>query len=111
MIDVEIQSKNDNKLLDRLEVKAVLGFNAQTPNRKEIRAAIGGKIAANPDNIALREIINEFGSKQIKVVAHVYQNQEQMKKNEPSYILVRDGLAEKKPKKKKEKKTATSAKK
>ena len=104
-MDIEIVSRNDNKLLDRLEVKAVIGFSAQTPNRKDIRAGIGGKIAANPENLVLREVMNEFGSKRVKVLAHVYKDAETLKKGEPNYVLVRDGLAEKKAKKKKERLT------
>ena len=105
-IDVEIVSKQENKLLDRQEVRARIGFTKQTPNRKDIRSAIGGKIAANPDSMILREVTNEFGAKQIKVLAHVYADIELLKKNEPYHFLVRDGLAQKK-----EKKTATKAKK
>lgn len=110
-IDVEIISKNDNKLLERQEIRAIVGFAAQTPTRKDIRTGIAGKIAANPDNLILRGVTNEFGAKQIKVLAHAYANPEALKRNEPYYILVRDGLAQKKEKKKKEKKTAARAKK
>lgn len=109
-LDIEILSKIDNKLLDRIEVKAVIGFSAQTPNRKEIRTEISGKMAANPDNVVLREVLNEFGTKRIKVSAHVYNDPDTLKKNEPYYILVRDGLAEKKERKKKEKKASTAKK-
>lgn len=110
-LTVEIISKNDNKLLERQEIRAIVGFSAQTPNRKEIRAGIAGKIAANPDNVILREATNEFGAKQIKVLAHAYATPETLKRSEPHYILVRDGLAQKKEKKKKEKKAAAKAKK
>ncbi len=105
-LDIEITSKNDNKLLDRQEINVRVGFSAQTPNRKEIREGIGGKLAADPANVVLREVVNEFGQKQIRVLAHVYNDVEKLKKNEPYYILVRDGLAQKKEKKKKEKKAA-----
>ena len=109
--DVEIVSKKENKLLNRNEVAVVVGFPAQTPSRKDLRAAIAGKIAANPDFLTLISVTNEFGIKRIKVLAHSYSNGDLMKKNELNYVLVRDGLAEKKPKKKKEKKTTARARK
>ncbi len=110
-LDVEILSKNDNKLLERQEIRVLVGFSAQTPNRKEIREGISVKIAANPDNLVLREVVNEFGLKQVKVLAHAYSDAEKLKKNEPYYVLVRDGLAPKKEKKKKEKKATVKARK
>lgn len=100
-MDIEIVSKNDNKLLERQEISATIRFEGKTPGRKEIRSEIGGKLGANPDVIVLRTVSSEFGIKRIRVVAHAYQTAELMKKREPNYVLVRDGFAEKKPKKKK----------
>lgn len=106
MTTIEIVSQTENKLLGRKELTSKIGFSGPTPNRKEIRSTIGGKIAANPELIVLNNVKNEFGSTTVTVTAHIYDNADVMKKNELYYVLVRDGLAPKKEKKKKEKKVA-----
>ncbi len=100
-MDITIVSKNENKLLDRQEIEAVITFDTKTPSRKEIRAEMGGKLATNPDHVVLRNVRSEFGIKRIRVRAHIYPSPDMLQKREPNYILVRDGLAEKKTKKKK----------
>lgn len=100
-MDLTIVSENENKLLERKEVRATVTFDTVTPTRKDIRTEMGGKLAASPDTIVLRNVKSEFGMKKINVLAHVYASPDAVKKSEPNYILVRDGLAEKKPKKQK----------
>ncbi len=49
----------------------------------------------------LRSIRSGFGKKAVVAKVHVYSNADVMKKNEPIYVLVRDGLMAKPEKKKK----------
>ncbi|MDO8553851.1 MAG: hypothetical protein Q7S22_03535 [Candidatus Micrarchaeota archaeon] len=106
MTTIEIVSQVENKLLGRKELTAKIGFSGPTPNRKDIRSTIGGKIGANPELMVLGEVRNEFGTTNLTVTAHIYDNVELMKKNELYHLMVRDGLAPKKEKKKKVKKVA-----
>lgn len=113
-MEVKIETTNENKLLERKEIDAVIHFVGATPNRKDIKALICGKIGANPDLVVLRSVANEFGMKRLKVSAHSYEKVESLKKNEPKFILVRDGFMTKeeaKPKKKEKKKAAPAKKK
>lgn len=104
---IEINSQTENKLLERKEISATVKYKGSTPNRKDIRSLLGGKIGANPELVVLKKVTNEFGIEEIKIRAHVYDKAESMKKNEAYHLLVRDGLAQKKEKKKKEKKATT----
>jgi small subunit ribosomal protein S24e len=109
-MDIEIKSKNDNKLFQRKEVLAYVYFTGTTPKRSELKAEVANKVVANPDNCVVRCVENEFGMKRVKVALHVYEDVNQLKKFEPRYVLVREGLEQKKQKKDK-KKAAAPAKK
>ncbi|MEK6979074.1 MAG: hypothetical protein AABW86_02540 [Candidatus Micrarchaeota archaeon] len=108
---VEITDTTENKLYERKEIKADVSFVGSTPKKAEIKAELAGKVGANPEVCVIRKIKNEFGKQEVAVLMHSYDNAETMKKNEPNFVLVREGLAPKKEKKKKEKKTAAPAKK
>ncbi len=100
-MNVTINSTDENKLLDRKEVKAEITFDGPTPKRADLKQAIGGKIGANPEMMVLRKVESSFGKKAVRVLAHVYATKELIMKNEPLYVQVREGLAQKKAKEKK----------
>jgi small subunit ribosomal protein S24e len=100
-MNVNIVSTNENKLLDRKEVRAEITFDGPTPKRADLKQAIGGKIGANPEMMVLRKVESTFGKKSVDVTAHVYASKELIMKNEPLYVQVREGLAQKKAKEKK----------
>jgi len=91
-MEVEIISKKDNKLLERKEINAVVAFDAATPTRKEIREAVGTKLGLNPELTVLNSVVNEFGSKRIRVLAHSYADMKKLIDTEPEYIRKRDGI-------------------
>jgi small subunit ribosomal protein S24e len=101
----EIVSQDENKLFDRKELKATFEFDGATPKRADIKVQLAGKIGAAPEQVVIRSITSQFGIRRINVLAHVYPSTDVAKKNEPYYILVREKLAEKKPKKQKKKAT------
>lgn len=99
-MEVKIETTKENKLLDRKEIEASVHFDATTPSRKDIKAGICGKIGANPELAVLRLVKNEFGSKRVKVSAHIYSDAESLKRNEPKHIQIREGMLAKEEKKK-----------
>ncbi len=110
-MDIEIKSKKDNKLFQRKEILAYAYFTGTTPKRAELKAEVANKAVANPDHCILRSVENEFGLKRVKVALHTYESVDALKKFEPRYILVREGLEQKKAKKAKKKAAAPAAKK
>jgi small subunit ribosomal protein S24e len=118
-MEVKIESTTENKLLDRKEIEAFVYFAGATPNRKEIKSTICGKIGADPDLVVLRIVKNEFGLRRAQITCHAYLSAEALRKNEPKFILKREGMiteeeakkeAEKKVKAKAAKKTAVKKK-
>lgn len=93
----------ENKLLNRSEISATLSFDSATPQKKVIKEKICTTLAINPELAVVRKIKNKYGLKEVDVIIHAYQNKEILMKTEPYYILVREGLAQKKEKKEKQK--------
>ncbi len=102
-MDAKIKGTKQNDVLGRKEVTVTISFDKGTPNRKEIKELVAGKLGANPDGMVLREVTSKFGTRSVDALLHGYPSKEAALKTEPRHILVRDGMAEKKPKKEKKK--------
>lgn len=101
-MNVNIVSTVDNKLLERREIEAEVSFDAATPKRADLKQAVCGKVGANPELMVLRQVSSSFGSKAVRVIAHLYQSKEALMATEPVHIKVREGMMPKPEKKKKE---------
>lgn len=100
-MNVTVVKSHENGLLGRKEVDAEIGYEGATPKRAEIKTALGGKIGANPEFMVLYKVASKFGSRSVKISAHIYHTKEALLKTEPTYIKVREGLMEKPKKEKK----------
>lgn len=107
---VDIKSNIENPMLGRKEVIADIAFKGPTAKRAELKTQIAGKIGANPELCILRKVTNRFGVNKVSVIMHVYEKAEKLKSVEPYYILVREGMAEKKKKEPKKKAVSKSVK-
>lgn len=103
-MNLNIISEKENNLLQRKELALTIQYDKATPTRKEIREAVSSKLSANPETVFIRNITSKFGIKEIDALIHIYFSKEAGLKTEPWHILVRDNMAEKKPKKEKKKK-------
>jgi len=100
-MEVEVISATDNKLLDRKEINAVVRFEGATPTRADIRQSVATKIGLNPDMMVLNSVVNEFGKKEVRIIAHAYNDMKKLKEVEPEYIRKRDNVGVDKPKEEK----------
>jgi small subunit ribosomal protein S24e len=100
-MNVNIVSTVDNKLLERREIEAEVSFDAATPKRADLKQAICGKVGANAELMVLRQVSSSFGSKAVKVTAHLYPSKDALMAAEPKFIKIREGLMQKEEKKKK----------
>lgn len=94
---------NENRMFERKEIFANVSFEKSTPNKQDVKNAVCLKIGANPETAVIRKISSKFGSKNMGALLYVYSNKEAALATEPNYILVRNGMAEKKLKKEKKK--------
>ena len=96
---LEIVSKNENKLMDRVEVNFKADHDGEaTPSRDAVRTALAGAMGVQKDRVIVAEMDSKYGIGSSDGYAKVYFSVDSAKKNEKNHLLVRNGLAEKKAK-------------
>lgn len=105
---LENLKENNNKLLERKEISALIIFEGATPKRETVKKELCVKIGANPDLCVLKAIDTHYGSNKLRATLHAYENEEKMKELEAGHYLKRGGMIkeEKKEEKPKEEKPA-----
>lgn len=105
-MEIEIQSKNDNVLLGRTEVRFIIHHEGEgTPKRDLIKTELAEKLNAKKETVIVDFMRSHFGAQKTVGYAKIYASLEAAKAGEADPILKRNGLGtKKKPKKKEEKK-------
>lgn len=112
IMEIEIDSKVNNALLNRTEVYFTIRHKAEgTPNREIIRSELAEKLNQKKENVIIKTIKSSFGQNIISGYAKVYNSIEKSKEIEPDYILVRNKIIEKVKKSDKKEGTTTAPKK
>ena len=102
---LEILDKTENKLMHRVEVKfKAVHVGDSTPSRDAIRDALANNFSAPKENIVIIRMNSEYGKCSTDGYAKIYDSAEIAKTHERNYLLVRNGLAEKKVRTAKKKK-------
>ena len=78
-MEITIQNKKQNPFLKREEIEAIITHDEGTPKRSEIQQELSKTLMVKKGLIVLSRIIPRYGSKQLKVKAHIYENEEAMK--------------------------------
>ncbi|MCX6664870.1 MAG: 30S ribosomal protein S24e [Euryarchaeota archaeon] len=111
-MEIEIESKKNNPLLNRTEVHFVIRHTGEgTPRREVIRGELAGKLGVGKENIIIDHMTSDFGIQKTKGYAKVYSSAEKTKAEERNHLLKRNNLPMKKEEKKKEKPGEGAAKK
>lgn len=101
-MNVEVVSKTENKLMDRVEVTFKATHTGEpTPNRDAIRTSLAGTLNVQKERVIVAEMQSEYGLGNSNGAAKVYSSADSAKKHERNHLLVRNGLAQKKEKVKK----------
>ena len=79
-MDAKIQKRTENPHLQREEVECIIDFEEGTPKKEDIKALVAKTLTVNPSLLIINRMIQQFGSKQTKVVACVYKNAESLKR-------------------------------
>lgn len=106
-MEIEIQSKINNSLLNRTEVHFIIHHEGEsTPKRELIRGELAEKLNVKKENIMINYMKSSFGTTDALGYAKVYKTLKEAKTGERDYILVRNNalVKEKKTAKEKEKK-------
>jgi small subunit ribosomal protein S24e len=99
-LKIEIVSKKDNKLMDRIEVRFKADHDGEpTPARDAVRTSLANMMAVQKDRIVVSDMESEYGIGSSDGYAKVYSSTESAKKHEKEHLLIRNGLAQKQEKK------------
>ena len=100
-MEIEIDSKRNNPLLNRTEVHFTVKHTGEkTPNRELLRSELADKLNAKKENIIISFLKSSFGINETIGYAKVYSSIKQSTNIENNYILKRNKLMEGDKKKK-----------
>ncbi len=98
-MDIKVLEEKKNPLLQRREVKFSVSHNLGTPSREEIKGKIAAYLNSKPELVIIDNMRSEFGKRETKGYAKIYESVERMKSTETEHIVQRN---EKKKEAKKE---------
>ena len=73
---ITITEKNENKLLNRVEVKGNLEFDKDTPSNAQLAEVLAKELKTKSDLVIVKSIYTKFGKQNADFFALVYENQE-----------------------------------
>lgn len=95
-MEVEIVSKDENQLLDRIEITfRATHAKEGTPQRDAIRDKVASLMKVGKERVVIDSMKSEFGKMETFGYAKVYKSKEAAMKYEREHILVRNKLKEK----------------
>jgi small subunit ribosomal protein S24e len=96
-MEIEVISKKENPLLDRLEVNFKITHPKEiTPKRKDVRDEIAALLKVKKDQIVIDHMNTEFGKPETIGYAKIYGSKEGAQKIETKAVLKRNYLLEEK---------------
>lgn len=99
-MEIEIDSKKNNPLLNRTEIRFTVKHQGEkTPNREIIKSELAEKINAKKENIIIDNINSRFGIQQSSGYAKIYSPPKKGEEIERKHILKRNKVISKKEKK------------
>lgn len=102
-MELEIQDKRENPLLDRTEVHFVVHHpNQPSPRREHVREALSNELNVKKELVVVDHLRSSFGVHDTKGYAKIYSKKEVALKVEREHIIKRNNLQEQKAKKKQE---------
>lgn len=94
-MDIEINERKENELLDRTEVRFTLSHPGEkTPERQAVREQLAAKLGTSIGLVVVDRLHTPFGRHETSGYAKAYKSLDQLRAVEPQHLLVRNGLAE-----------------
>jgi small subunit ribosomal protein S24e len=99
-MEVEVISKKENLMLDRLEVDfKVIHPKEITPKRKDVRDEIATQLKVQKDRVVIDNMKTEFGKPETMGYAKIYKSKSEAQATETEAVLKRNNLFEAKKEK------------
>jgi len=78
-MEIIIQNRVKNPSLKREEVEAIVNHDGGTPKVNEMQQEISKELMVKKELVVISKVTPKFGIKQLKVKAHIYEDEDAMK--------------------------------
>ncbi|MEM1578552.1 MAG: 30S ribosomal protein S24e [Archaeoglobaceae archaeon] len=89
-MEIRVESERHDPLLKRKEVHFKISFEGKTPSRGEVREKIAALMGVELQRVVINYIKTEFGKREAKCYAKIYDSVEALKSTEEEHILMRN---------------------
>lgn len=90
MMELSLVKEKDNKLLSRKRVTFEGVADSSTPSRLTLKDYIAKQVKKNPETVIIRHVYTRYGSRKIRVIAHVYDKADDIAKVEEKSSIKRN---------------------
>lgn len=112
-MNIEITAQQENQLLGRKELQALVNYTGPTPKREDVVKQIASKTGSKENLVVVKEIKTTYGQQVAKVTAYAYASLDDLKKleayTEPEQEASQDGSADAAPEGSEDKKEPADA--
>ena len=92
-MQISIQEKKENKLLERWDVRFTIEHAGEkTPSREQVKKGVADAVGAKADVTVIDEYVSEFGLGRSRGFAKVYPSVEKARALERAYQQKRNGI-------------------
>jgi len=110
-MQLTIDEKNENQLLERTELKGKISFEGTTPSNSDVTQELAKQLSKDLSLIVVKNVYTEFSKQDAVFSAVVYKNQEAKDKAEKLTKHLKKKIAETKKAAEEKRKTEAEAKK
>ncbi len=89
-MDIKVLEEKKNPLLQRREVRFSVSHNLGTPSREDIKAKIAAYLNSKPELVIIERMNPEFGKRETRGYAKIYETAERLKSVETEHIVQRN---------------------
>lgn len=92
-MDIKIRDKIENKLYNRVELILIIEHPGEaTPKRDDIKSRVAAMFNHNEKLVVVKKILTEFGKNRSIAKVYLYNEEKDMMRIEPKYILKRNKI-------------------
>ena len=93
-MDIKVLEEKSNPLLQRREIQFSVSHNLGTPSRDEIKGKIAAYLNSKPELVIIERMRSEFGKRETRGYAKIYETAERLKSVETEHIIQRNAKKE-----------------
>lgn len=84
---LEIKKQVETPLLSRSRVTLAAEYQGATPSRMDFKKDVSRKLGVGEELVIIKHVYTRFGKQKSKIIAHVYQNKNDLEKFEDEYLI------------------------